>query len=81
MKVYQLVDWMDKLILRVVHADITLADLDEEDRYYDKLLATHETLIAELRVFEGNEPWIIGLELSSGRVVAVPWWYFREVSL
>lgn len=78
-RVLQLVDWMDRLSLRVCHQDITLDEIDREDRWYEKLLATPETLIAEIKTFDGDQPWIIGLELETGKVVAVPWWYFREV--
>ncbi len=79
MKIYQLVDWMSGLNLRVCRADITLNEINDEDRVYEKLFATKNTLVVELKRFKGKEPWIIGFDLDSGKVVALPWWYFKEV--
>lgn len=82
MKILQLVDWMSSgLSLRVASMDITLEQIDDEERAYEKLKATKDTLIVELKQFEGNQPWIVGLELDSGKIVVIPWWYFREVDL
>ncbi len=81
MKIYQLVDWMSGLNLRVCHVDITLNELNNEYLVYEKFFATKNTLVVELKKFKGNEPWIIGFELDSGKVVALPWWYFREAKL
>jgi hypothetical protein len=80
-KVLQLVDWMDKLSLRVCHQDITLNEINNENKTYNKFLISKETLIVEIKQFDCNEPWIIGLELETGKIVLVPWWYVRELKL
>jgi len=80
-KVYQLVDWMVALNLRVTHVDVEPSTLDDEETTYEKLRANNNTLILELRSFKDNNEWILGLELNSGKVVAMPTWYFREVEL
>lgn len=81
MKILQLVDWMSGLSLRVASMDITLEQLEDENYVYEKLRVTKNTLILELKTFEGNQPWIVGLELDSGMIVVLPWWYFREADL
>ncbi len=81
MKIYQLVDWMDALNLRVASMAITLDQINDEEQRYEKFRATKNTLVLELKTFPRKEPWIVGLELESGKVVVLPWWYFREVDL
>ena len=79
MRVHRLVGWMDRLTLRVCHQGITLDEINDEERSYEELIATRSTLIAEIKDFGGDEPWIVGLDLDTGKVVALPWWYFEEV--
>lgn len=83
-KIHKLVDWMTGLNLRICSPDITREQIDD-DEYLDCLKKFHadkETLILELRTnHKTTEPWIIGMELETGTIVLVPWWYFREAEL
>ncbi len=78
MTLYALDTLLDKLTLRVVDYNVAAKEI-ETWADGETLLATRSTLVLSLRRVKGKMPWIIGLELDSKKVVAVPSWYFKEI--
>lgn len=85
-RLLRLVKWIDRLTLAVVPTDYSIEDHHEWENQWpiphrEECMATKDTLIAEIRVIDEEEPWIVGMIVSDDtpRIVLVPWWYFEEV--